>query len=138
MSHANWIEIEDAAASAVRHFSGAVSIFATLPTASDRYVAEMAFLHAMLTGHTSLESALLRIFELLGEPVPTGSRSHADLIARASRRLDDRPAILTGKAATAAGETRRFRSVAVHADDNFDETCAARAVEAAAQLASAQ
>jgi hypothetical protein len=96
----------------------------------------MAFLHAMLAGHTSLESALIRILELLGERAPTGAHSHADLIARVTRHLDDRPAILTGQAAKAAEETRRFRSVAVHADDNFDEALAVKAVAAARQLAS--
>jgi hypothetical protein len=135
MSDTRWLEIDDAAASAVRHFSGAGSIFPGLATAEDRYVAEMAFLHAMLAGHTSLESALLRILELLGEQAPTGPRWHADLIARATRPLDDRPAILTGDAADAAEETRRFRGVAAHAYDNFDEARAARAVEAAARLA---
>lgn len=137
MSDARWFEIDDAAASAVRHFSGAVAIFPGLTTAEDRYVVEMAFLHAMLAGYTSLESALLRILELLGEQAPTGARWHADLIARASHPLDDRPAILTGEAAAAADETRRFRSIAAHAYDNFDEARAVTAVEAAKLLVSA-
>jgi hypothetical protein len=136
VSDARWIEIEDATASAVKHFSGAVSIFSNLATAEDRYLVEMAFLHAMLAGHTSLESALVRILELLGERAPTGPRSHADLIARVTRHLDNRPAILTGQAAMAAAETRRFHSIAVHAYDNFDEAQAVKAVEAAKQLAS--
>jgi hypothetical protein len=136
MSDARWAEVEDAAASAVRHFSGAVSIYPRLTTAEDRYVAEMAFLHAMLAGQTSLEAALLRILGLLAEEAPTGARWHADLIARATRRLGERPPILTGEAAAAAEETRRFRSVAAHAYDNFDEARAAKAVESAACLAS--
>jgi hypothetical protein len=136
MSDARWAEVEDAAASAVRHFSGAVSIYPRLTTAEDRYVSEMAFLHAMLAGQTSLEAALLRILGLLAEEAPTGARWHADLIARATRRLGERPPILTGEAAAAAEETRRFRSVAAHAYDNFDEARAAKAVESAACLAS--
>jgi hypothetical protein len=136
MSDARWAEVEDAAASAVRHFSGAVSIYPRLTTAEDRYVAEMAFLHAMLAGQASLEAALLRILGLLAEEAPTGARWHADLIARATRRLGERPPILTGEAAAAAEETRRFRSVAAHAYDNFDEARAAKAVESAACLAS--
>jgi hypothetical protein len=135
MSDARWHEIDHAVASAVRHFSGATEIFAKLAKAEDRYFVEMAFLHAMLAGHTSLESALLRILELLREQAPTGSRWHADLIARAASSLDDRPAILTGEAAAAAAETGRFRSVAVHAYDNFDEARAARAVASAGVLA---
>ena len=136
MSDARWAEVEDAAASAVRHFSGAVSIYPRLTTAEDRYVSEMAFLHAMLAGQTSLEAALLRILGLLAEEAPTGARWHADLIARATRRLGERPPILTGEAAAAAEETRRFRSVAAHAYDNFDEARAAKAMESAACLAS--
>jgi hypothetical protein len=136
MSDARWAEVEDAAASAVRHFSGAVSIYPRLTTAEDRYVAEMAFLHAMLAGQASLEAALLRILGLLAEEAPTGARWHADLIARATRRLGERPPILTGEAAAAAEETRRFRSVAAHAYDNFDEARAAKAMESAACLAS--
>lgn len=136
MSDARWLEIDGAASSAVRHFSGAVSIFARLATAEDRYLTEMGFLHAMLAGHTSLESALLRILDLLGEQAPTGPRWHADLITRAARSLDDRPAILVGEAAAAAEETRRFRSVAAHAYDTFDKSRAAKAVEAADRLVS--
>ena len=137
MTDARWSEIEDAVASAVRHFAGAVSIYPKLTTAEDRYIVEMAFLHAMLAGQTSLEAALFRILDLFEEEAPTGARWHADLIARASRRLGERPPILTGSVAAAAEETRRFRSIASHAYDNFDEARAAKAVESAASLAAA-
>ena len=40
------------------------------------------------------------------------------------------------EAAAAAEETRRFRSVAAHAYDTFDESRAAKAVEAADRLVS--
>jgi hypothetical protein len=136
MSDTRWTEIGDAVASATKHFSGAAAIFGGLQTAPDRYVAEMAFLHAMLAGHTSLESALTRILDLLGEQPPTGARWHADLIARVTRTLPGRPAILTGTVARASEETRRFRSIAAHAYDNFDEDRAAAAVDAARCLAS--
>jgi hypothetical protein len=136
MSDARWAEVDDAVASAVRHFSGAVSIYPRLATADDRYFAEMAFLHAMLAGQTSLEAALLRIPDLLGEEAPTGARWQSDLIARVTHCLGERPPILTGEAAEAAGETRRFRSVAAHAYDDFDESRAAKAVAGAASLAS--
>jgi hypothetical protein len=91
----------------------------------------MAFLHAMLAGHTSLETALLRILDLLGEQPPTGASWHADLISRVSRALDNRPAIVTDPVAAAAHETRRFRSIAAHAYDNFDESRASKAIESA-------
>jgi hypothetical protein len=64
MSDARWSEIQEAVASAVRHFSGAVAIYPKLATSEDRYFVEMAFLHAMLAGQTSMESALLRILDM--------------------------------------------------------------------------
>jgi len=137
MSDARWSDIDQAVASAVRHFAGAAAIFPQLATASDRYLTEMAFLHAMLAGQTSLEAALVRVLDLLGEAAPTGARWHADLIARARRSLGERPAILTGDAGAAAEETRRFRSIAAHAYDNFDESRAVLAVKSAAVLVSA-
>jgi hypothetical protein len=136
MSDARWSDIDQAVASSVRHFSGAVSIFPQLATASDRYLVEMALLPAMLAGQTSLESALLRILELLDEAAPTRARRRADPIVRANRPLGERPAILTGEAASAAEETRRFRNIAAHAYDNFDESRAAIAVDNACVLAS--
>lgn len=95
----------------------------------------MAFLHAMLSGHTSLEAALVRILELLEEEAPRGRHSHADLIARVCRSIGERPAILTGETAAAADETRRFRSISAHAYDKFDRTRAGPAVQAATTLA---
>jgi hypothetical protein len=56
-------------------------------------------------------------------------------ISRAARPLGDRPEILTGKTAAAAEETCRFRSIAAHAYDNFDESRAVNAVAAASALA---
>jgi hypothetical protein len=73
MTDARWSEVDDAVASAVRHFSGAVTIYPRLTTTEDRFFAEMAFLHAMLAGQTSLEAALLRILDLLAETAPTGA-----------------------------------------------------------------
>lgn len=99
-------------------------------------MAEMAFQHAMQSGQTSLEAALLRILDLFQEQAPTGARWHADLIARVQQAVNGRPAILTGEVAAAADETRRFRNIAAHAYDAFDHTRATRAVEGAALLVS--
>lgn len=137
MSDARWFEIDSAVEAAVRHFGGAVSIYEKLPAAQvtvDRYLVEMAFMHAMQSGHTSLEVVLLRILELCGEAAPTGSSWHADLIRRAASVVGERPAILNEAAARAADITRRFRSVAAHAYDTFDRTLAANAVAAATLL----
>jgi hypothetical protein len=95
----------------------------------------MAFQHAMMAGHSSVESALLRILDLFGEQAPTGTRWHSDLIARASKPLDNRPAILCKEVAAAVDETRRFRSIATHAYDHFDRLRAVPAANAAAELA---
>ncbi|GEM_PF-4986980 len=62
-------------------FSGAATIYDRLRQPSDRsdaYMAEMAFMHAMQAGHTSLESALLWILDLFEEdprPARNGMRT---------------------------------------------------------------
>jgi hypothetical protein len=102
----------------------------------DGYRARMAFLHAMQSGHTSLERCLVRILEMLGEERPIGESWHADLIRRAStERSGQRPAILAPVIAAAADETRRFRAVASRAYDNFDPTRSRPAVVAARTVA---
>ena len=108
MSDARWFEIDAAVDAAVRHFQGAIALFARLPTATDeigRYGLEMGFMHAMQSGHTSLETTLLRLLDLFGEEAPTGARWHADLIARAARNVGDRPALI----ALLPAEIARFR-----------------------------
>ena len=95
----------------------------------------MAFMHAMQSGHTSLEPALLRILDLLGEEAPSGRDWHADLIQRTSRPIPGRPAILPTSVAQAANETRRFRPVAMRTYGSFDPGLARPAVQAARLLA---
>ncbi len=115
MSDARWFEITADIESAVVHFGRAVEIFAAGgfgDDSLDSYKARMALLHAMQSGHISLESALLRVLNLLGEEEPSGRDWHADLIRRAAVAGDARPAILPGEIAAAATETRRFRHVA--------------------------
>ena len=137
MSDARWFEINAAVTAAVRHFAGACTIFEKIPatvTQEDRYLVEMAFMHAMLAGQTSLDAALIRILDLTGEEAPTGARWHADLITRAAHPVGERPAILLGDAARAADETRRFRSISADAYDAFDHTQATKAVASASLL----
>jgi hypothetical protein len=139
VSDARWFEIDTATAASVRNFTWAGAFFAKIAAANapdDRILVEMAFMHAMQSGHTSLEVALLRILDLCEEAAPTGSTWHADLIRRAAIPINGRPAILDGAAARAADVTRRFRNVAAHAYDSFDYTRAIEAVDAAAALAS--
>ncbi len=92
-------------------------------------------MHAMQSGHTSLEAALSRILDLLGEEMPSGRDWHADLIRRAARPMADRPEILPPVVAEAASETRRFRHVAMRSYGTFDPALAQPAVAAARLLA---
>jgi hypothetical protein len=138
MSDGRWFEIDTAIAAAVRNFTLAGSFYAKIPAAAafeDRILVEMAFMHAMQSGHTSLEVALVHILELWGEAPPTGATWHADLIRRAAAAFSDRPAILASAVARAADLTRRFRNIAAHAYDTFDYTEATEAVASAATLA---
>ncbi len=139
MSDARWFEIDTAAQAATRHFTWARSFYEKIPgtnAAEDRHLVEMAFMHAMQSGHTSLETALLRVLDLCEEVPPSGATWHADLIKRVASPVDGRPAILTGAIAAAADITRRFRNVAVHAYDGFDFKQAREAVDSAKLLAS--
>jgi hypothetical protein len=137
MSDARWFEINAAIEAAVRHFTWAQSFYAKIPGTNaieDRHLVEMAFMHAMQSGHTSLETALLRILDLHEEAPPTGPTWHADLIRRAANPIEGRPAILNDTVAQAADLTRRFRNVAVHAYDTFDHRQATEAVDSAGVL----
>lgn len=138
MSDQRWADIEADAAAAVDHFSRAIQIYrgsGLHDDTMDGYVKRMAFMHAMLAGHSSLEKALLRILQIQGEEAPTGSQWHADLIQRAGRSAESRPAILTPELVRAADRTRKFRHVAVRAYDSFDPDDAEPAVRAATKVA---
>ena len=135
MSDARWIEVEDDVRAAAEHFYRARQLF-------DRggfddpdlagYIARMAFMHSMQSGHTSLESGLVRLLEMLGEETPAGKKWRADLIKRAARGLPGRrPAILGSETAAASDGTRRFRNVATRNYNNFRPEQAASAVLAA-------
>ncbi len=138
MSDERWIEINRDTASAITHFSRAGQIADDPAFAADDltgYTAQMAFMHAMQSCHTSLENALTRILRLLGEALPTGETWHADLIQRVAIALTDRPAILPPDLAEAADETRQFRNRAASAYDNIKSDRAIPAIQAAALLA---
>lgn len=93
----------------------------------------------MQSAHTSLEVALKRILDILGEEPPAGGQSHIDLIKRVSRAVTApghvRPAILTPDIAGDVDESRRFRHRATHDYDNFDPERALPSLEAARRLA---
>lgn len=138
MSDARWIEIERDVDAAVRHFSGAVRLFSDPDLRAedwDGYKTRMGLMHAMQAGHTSLETALLRILDMLDEERPAGEFWHLDLIRRCAEPTTTRPAILGRDLTRAADRTRRFRHVAVRTYDMFDPDEAAAAIQAAGQIA---
>ena len=113
MSDADWIEIDRAVASAVGNFQRGVEFSRHPDFRTDSVIGSalrMGFMHAIQAGHTSLESALLRILDLIDETRPRGDAWHADLIGRAGQELARRPAILPPGLAASADETRRFRN----------------------------
>ncbi|WNJ89615.1 hypothetical protein [Bosea sp. 685] len=142
MTDARWVEVEDDLASACKHFRNAARLYdegGFEAEGLNGYKSEMALQHAMQSGHTSLEGALKRILEILGEELPSGANSHADLIKRVTRSLEveghERPAILSGSVARDVDESRRFRHRATHDYDNFEADRAVPAIEAARRLA---
>jgi hypothetical protein len=138
VSGKRWIEIDRDTSSAVTHFSRAVHIADDPAFRADDlagYTVRTAFMHAMQSGHTSLESALTRILRLPGEEPPSGESWHADPIQRVALTLTDRPAILPPDLGEAADETRQFRNHAVRAYDNFRPDRASSAIQDAESLA---
>ena len=134
MSDARWTEIYDDIDAALRHFENAILIHdeGEISLAGLKgYKASMAFMHAMQSGHTSFEGALLRILKLYDEEKPLGESWHRDLIRRVSREVNNRPAVLDDDLAKAADETRAFRNVATRSYDNFRVDSAGPTVAAA-------
>lgn len=139
MSDARWIEIERDVQASVTHFAGAVRAFTDpdLRTAGwEGYKTRMSLMHAMQAGHTSLETALLRILVLRGEDRPGGEFRHADMVRRCATATDKRPAVLSAALVRAVDRSRRFRHVAVRTYDFFDPDEADNAIDAAGQIAS--
>ena len=138
MSDDRWLEIDSGIAAAVSHFASAVGI-CRLPGLHDDsmtgYIQRMAFMHAMQSGYTSLETSLIRIMEARGEDTPSGRQWHADLIQRAGRPTNTRPPILPESLLPKIDRAREFRRVAAHAYDNFDPDDAEPAVRAAEKIA---
>jgi hypothetical protein len=133
-----WLEVERDILSATRHFAAAVRLSSDPALKHDDwdgYKTRMSRLHAMQAGHTSLETALLRVLDMRGEQRPTGDSWHLDLIRRVSAPATGRPAILTEATARAADQTRRFRHVAVRTYDQFEPDEATGAIRAADRLA---
>lgn len=133
MSDDRWIEVEKDFASSARHFETAAKYYArghALPDNDERDLISMAFMHAMMAGHSSLEAGMLRIMAIVGEQPPAGDSTHADLISRMSESLPGkRPAFLPRELVDHANETRRFRHVSVRTYDDFKWALAKLPVE---------
>ncbi len=78
LSGARRAEVDDAVASAVRHFRAAIAIYKTPREGKgdrDADLIEMGFMHAMQSGHSSMESALVPFWGCSAKThpmVPTG------------------------------------------------------------------
>jgi hypothetical protein len=139
VSDGRWFEVDSDIEAATRHFQQSVALYREggfdAPGLSG-YRAAMALMHALQSAHTSLESALVRILEMIGEERPIGDNWHADLIKRvAAERRSRRPAILSVRLAEAADETRRFRHRATHNYEGFQVEEVVPTIDAAVILA---
>lgn len=151
MTDARWVEVDDEIRAACRHYRMAARLYDAggfgdpdvgdedlADEDLDAYRARMALQHAMQSAHTSLEGGLRRILEILGEEVPSGPQSHADLVKRVSRPITlpglERDAILTPEIESDVNETRRFRHRAMHDYDNFEPDRAVPSIAAARRL----
>jgi len=137
VSDSRWFEIEADLNAAAAHFARAAAIFEARGSEErglEAYKTEMAFMHAMQSGHTSFEKGLLRILDLLEEDRPSGEQWHADLIRRVAVAMPRRIAFLPAPLLPAAHESRKFRHRATHAYDDFDWARATEAARAATLL----
>lgn len=140
MSDARWNDVAVDVMDACKHFGNARAIFDRAGfnrEGLDGYILEMALLHALQSGHTSMEGALLRILDILGEDRPTGEGLDQELIRIVANPLTGwtaRPAILTPESAADADETRRFRNEALRGYEDFDVSQAGFAIAAAHRL----
>jgi hypothetical protein len=139
VSDGRWFEVDSDIEAAIHHFKQSVALYreGSFETSGlSGYRAGMALMHALQSAHTSLESASVRILEMIGEERPIGDNWHADLIKRvAAERPGKRPAILTARLAEAADETRRFGHRAAHNYEGFQVEEVIPIIDAAVILA---
>jgi uncharacterized protein YutE (UPF0331/DUF86 family) len=126
MSDDRWLKVDETVASALRHFGNSVKLFEVGNFEGEEfetYRDRMAFLHMMEAGYTSLEACLERIMTLFGEIIPTGSDSHAAILASIAAPVSGRRAAIVekgGDLSEAMDEARRFRHVARHRYDDIE------------------
>lgn len=140
MNEALWIDVFSDVDSSIRHMTKGIEIFdqGHLEGAdTDSYMRQMAVMHSLQSAYSSVESAIRRIFHMLGEPMPCGPMWHADLLRRASRPGPNRPSLIDDELYDSLDSLRGFRHVAVHNYDNFRPDRARLAVDAARFAATA-
>ena len=141
MKDARWTDVMTAAASCARHLRRASTWFETgrfhVDGSDDDGHDAMAVMHAAQSGYTSLETAILRVMQILDEEPPSGPDWHAQLIARASYPLHGRRgAIISPEMERSARKLRGFRHWAMHGYDiPFHAEDAADAIQAGRSLA---
>ncbi|MXX91135.1 MAG: hypothetical protein F4213_16615 [Boseongicola sp. SB0677_bin_26] len=134
MSDSRWLDADRNVRSAIQHFSMALKIWGNRHADKDQYdqyVQDAALMHAMQSGHTSFENAMLNILGILDETPPSGESWHQELIRRVSEPAESRPSVLDAKIARAATRTRAFRHVASRGYDAFEIELGAPAMDAA-------
>lgn len=138
MSDARWSDVEADVAAAAKHFTLAQALYASgrfEDGGFEGYRDGMALMHALQSGYTSAETAMLRI---LGERAPTGEDWPKTLIERLSRgngAAHARPALLSTSVARDLSETRSFRHRAMRSYEDFEAVHAEPALRAAERLA---
>ena len=140
MTSPKWVLVKRDFQSAAHHFRMAEAIHNG--EASDErvgaYAQASAFMHAVQSGHTSLEAGFRRIFKVIGEPVPHDVDNwHEATVDQALADVDGRGAILPPEMFADVDETRRARNLSVRGYDAFDMGKAEATAGAAGRLAKA-
>ena len=122
MRDSRWTDVDRDIDLALKHFGMADRIFQAdgfdAPDL-DGYKSSTSFMHAMGAGYTSVENALKRILDILGETPPSGDAWHRDLIERVSRPMggsNARPAFFDDEMRRDLLECLRMRHRVRHSD----------------------
>jgi hypothetical protein len=143
VSDSRWTDVDADLDDALRHFGMALQIFAAggfeIPGV-EGYKNSGAFMHGMAAGYTSVENALKRILDILGETPPSDDGWHKAIIDRVSRPMagsNARPALFDDEMKRDLLECMRMRHRVRHAAyDEFIPTKAEPSVEAARHIVS--
>lgn len=135
-----WSGAKEDIASAVGHFDKATRVLECEVISQDadlpQYVLNNAFMHALQSGHTSLEASLRKIFAIIDEPTAGNVPNwHDPLVSQAFASNAERPAILPPRLRAFVDETRRARNLFTRGYDSFLPERAQATIDAAKELA---